>query len=328
MAREYKQLNYEDRVEIRARLRAGESIRKISRGLSRAPSTICRELKRNEQFANTRVIYPIYAQMKANGRRRRSYRKPRLKSVELQAYVIDRLKAGWSPMVISGRLKYLGNTTTVSHEAIYQFIYACRPDLRDCLARHHRRRKRFRQSKKFSGKPLIPHRIGINERPASVASRTRIGHWEGDLMVSKAGLEAVQVLLERKSRMVLLSKIDNKKAQTVRKTIISKLKKVPAQYRKTITYDNGKENVEHHLVNEALGTRSYFADTYASWQKGSVENVIGIIRRTYPKKTNIGKIPLQELSLLERRLNSTPRKCLQFRTPMEVFNDRGVALQC
>jgi IS30 family transposase len=134
-------------------------------------------------------------------------------------------------------------------------------------------------------------------------------------------------MLERKSRVVLLSNIDNKKAQTLRKTIIRKLKKVPAQYRKTIMYDNGKENVEHHLVNKALGTRSYFADIYASCQRGSADNVIGIIRRTYPKKTNIGKIPLQELSLLERRLNSTPRRCLQFRTPMEVFSERGVALQ-
>jgi IS30 family transposase len=122
--------------------------------------------------------------MKANGRRRRSYRKQRLKSVWLQEYVIGKLKTGWSPMVIAGRLKYLGDTTTVSHEAIYQFIYACRPDLRDCLARHHKRRKRFGQSKKFSGKPIIPHRIGINERPDSVANRARIGDWEVDLMVS------------------------------------------------------------------------------------------------------------------------------------------------
>jgi transposase, IS30 family len=328
MARKYNHLSYEDRIVIRVRKKAGESIRKISRELGRAPSTVSRELRRNEQFTNTRVIYPIYAQMKANGRRRRSYRKPRLKTRKLQRHVIKKLQAGWSPLVIAGRLKCLQREETVSHEAIYQFIYECRPDLRACLARHHKRRKRFRQSKKFSGKPLIPFRISINDRPESVAARTAVGDWEGDLMVSKAGPEAVQVLLERKSRRVFLSKIENKTAKVVRKAIIKKLKRVPAKYRKTITYDNGKENVEHHLVNKALGTQSYFADTYASWQKGSVENVIGLVRRQYPKKTDIGNISLQELSLLERRLNSTPRKSLQFRTPMEVFRDRSVALQC
>jgi len=327
MAHNYNHLSYEDRIVIRVMRQAGEGIRKISRELGRAPSTVSRELKRNEQFADTRVIYPIYAQMKANGRRRRSYRKPRLKSMRLQRHVIKKLKAGWSPLVISGRLKYLKKEETVSHEAIYQFIYDCRPDLRDCLVRHHKRRKRFKQSKKFSGKPLIPFRISINDRPERVAARTTIGDWEGDLMISKAGPEAVQVLIERKSRRVFLAKIENKTAKVVRKAIIKKLKNVPAKYRKTITYDNGKENVEHHLVNKALGTKSYFADTYASWQKGSVENVIGIVRRQYPKKTNIGNISLQELSLLERRLNSTPRKSLQFRTPMEVFNNQSVALQ-
>lgn len=321
MARNYNHLSYEDRIVIRVKRKAGESVRKISKGLGRAPSTVSRELRRNEQFTNTRVIYPLYAQMKANGRRRRSYRKPRLKTRELQRYVIKKLKAGWSPLVIAGRLKHLKKEVTISHEAIYRFIYECRPDLRDCLVRHHKRRKRFKQSKKFSGKPLIPFRISINERPESVGTRATLGDWEGDLMISKAGPAAVQVLLERKSRRVFLSKIENKTARVVRKAIITKLKKVPAEHRRTITYDNGKENVEHHLVNKALGTQSYFADTYASWQKGSVENVIGMVRRQYPKKTNIGNISLQELSLLERRLNSTPRKSLQFRTPMEVFRN-------
>ena len=326
MAQKYKHLSYEDRIVIRVMRKAGESLRKISRELGRAPSTVSRELKRNEQFTNTRVIYPIYAQMKSNGRRRRSYHKPRLRTKGMQRYVVSRLKAGWSPMAISGRLKYLRKKTSVSHEAIYQFIYDCRPDLRVCLARHHMQRKRFRQSKKYGEKRSIRFRKGINLRPKGVEKRATIGHYEGDLMVSKASSGAVQVLLERRSRRVFLSKIENKTAITVRKAIIKKLKNVPVKYRKTITYDNGKENADHHLVNKALGVRSYFADPYASWQKGSVENVIGIVRRTYPKKTDLSKISLQELSLLERRLNSIPRKCLQFRTPMEVFNESSVAL--
>ena len=298
----------------------------MSRELSRAPSTVSRELRRNEQFPGTRVIYPEHAQMKANGRRRRAYRKPRLKTRALQAYVLRMLRRGWSPETIAGRLKYLGKEVTVSHEAIYQFIYSKRPDLRDFLVRHHKRRKRFGQSKRFRNKTPIPGRIALSERPAKIDERKQLGHWEADLMVSRAEHAALHVLVERKSRRVCLSKILDRKAPTVRQTVITRLKSFPRRCRKTLTYDNGKENVEHAQVNRALGTKSFFCDAYASWQKGSIENLIGRVRRTYPKRTNISNISLQELKLLERKLNSTPRKCLQFRTPMEAFRSNRVAL--
>lgn len=327
MAENYTHLSYEERVVIRVLRKQEKSLREISRELCRAPSTVSRELKRNEQFAGTRVIYPIYAQMKATGRRRRAYRKTRLKTRALQRYVVRKLELGWAPMVIAGRLKRLGRKVTVSHEAIYQFIYSKRRDLRHKLARHHMRRKRFGQSKKFRNKTPIPGRISINERSASVNARTQVGHWEGDLMVSKSEKDAVHVLVERKSRRVCLSKISDRTAPTVRKKVISRLRRFPSHYRKTITYDNGKENVEHQRVNGVLGTKSFFTDPYASWQKGSVENAIGIVRRTYSKRTNLAEISLQALKRLERQLNNTPRKCLQFRTPMEVFKNPGVALQ-
>lgn len=328
MQNNYTHLSYEERVVIRVMRKEEKSLREISRALDRAPSTVSRELKRNEQFAGTRVIYPDYAQMKANGRRRRAYLKPHLKTRSLQRYVIGRIEQGWSPMVIAGRLKHLGRKVTVSHEAIYQFIYSKRKDLCDKLVRHHKRRKRFRQSKKFRNKTPIPGRISINERPASIATREQSGHWEGDLMIAGHEQDALQILAERKSRVVFLSKMPDKKAATTSKKIIARLRRLPPSQRKSITYDNGKENVDHQIVNRTLGTKSYFADPYASWQKGTVENIIGIVRRTYPKGTSISKISLQELKLLERRLNSTPRKSLQFRTPMEVFRAKGVALQC
>jgi transposase, IS30 family len=203
-----------------------------------------------------------------------------------------------------------------------------RPDLRCCLARHHMRRKRFGQSKKFRNKTPIPRRISIKERPAAVARRKEIGHWEGDLMVARSGRAAVHVLVERVTRRVCLSKISDRTAPTVRRKIISRLKAFPEHCRKTITYDNGKENVEHQVVNDSLGTKSYFADSYAAWQKGSVENSIGIVRRKYPKGTDLSTLSLQALKRLERQLNNTPRMCLQFQTPMEVFRTRSVALHC
>lgn len=328
MTNNYTHLSYEERVVIQVMRQQGKSIREVSRELSRDPSTISRELRRNEQFADTRVIYPIYAQMKANGRRKRAYRKPRLKTRTLQSYVVRKLQQGWSPQVIAGRLKHLKRKVTVSHEAIYQFVYSQRLDLCTFLVRHHKRRKRFGQSKKFANKTPIPGRISINERPATVMERKQLGHWEGDLMVARAEQDAVHVLIERKSRRVCISKISDRTAATVRKKTISRLKCFPARCRKTITYDNGKENVEHQKVNAVLGTTSYFTDPYASWQKGSVEHVIGIVRRTYPKRTNLSAVSSQALKRLERKINHTPRKCLQFRTPMEVFNNAGVALQC
>ena len=313
---------------IRVMRKQEKSMREISRELGRAPSTVSRELCRNEQFADTRVIYPIHAQMKANGRRRRAYRKPRLKTRALQSYVVRKLKQGWSPQVIAGRLKYLKREVSISHEAIYQFIYSKRADLREYLVRNHRRRWKRGQSKKFRNKTPIPGRISIAERPAIVGERTQLGHWEADLMVARAEQDAVHAMIERKSRRVCLSKISDRKAPTVRHKIISRLKRFPTRYRRTITYDNGKENVEHQKVNATLKTKSFFTDAYASWQKGSVENVIGIVRRTYPKRTNLSAVSLKALKGLERKLNSIPRKSLQFRTPMEVFNGRSVALQC
>ena len=327
MAKDYTHLNFEERVVIRVMLKDGKSMREISRELCRAPSTISRELRRNEQFANTRVIYPVHAQMKANGRRRRSYRKPRLKTTRLQRYVVRKLKDGWSPEVIAGRLRQRGKEVTVSHEAIYQYIYQKRPDLRIHLPRHHMKRKRFGQSKRFRNKTPIPARISISERPATISDRSELGHWEGDLMVARADQTAVHVLIERKSRRVCISKVENRKALTIRNTITNRLKHFPRACRKTLTYDNGKENVEHQAVNASLCTQSYFCDPYSSWQKGSVENVIGIIRRTYPKRTNLSAVSFQELKLLERDLNHRPRKSLQFRTPMEVFKESSVALQ-
>lgn len=328
MAENYTHLSYEERIEIRLLCKQGKGVREVSREISRSPSTISRELKRNEQFADTRVIYPTYAQMKANGRRKRSYRKPRLKSTKIQRHVETKLRAGWSPETIAGRLEAVGKDTSerVSHEAIYQWVYSSRPDLRSTLVRHHKRRKRRGQSKR--NKPHIANKTPISERPASVAGRKIPGHWESDAMLSSGTLDALHVAIERTSRRVCLTPLKNNTAQATKEALTKRLGSFPAALRKSITYDNGSENSDHLEINQILGTLSFFCAPFHSWEKGSVENIIGVIRRTFPKGTNLSTIPAGGLTRLENRLNNLPRKCLHYRTPMEVFNAQRVALQC
>ncbi len=323
MEESYKHLEYEERVLIGHLLKEGVSIREISRQLGRAASTVSREIRR----ANSpREYRPYFAQQASKKRRKKSYHKPQLKSRELQEHVIKMLRKGLSPEQTSGRLEQDQSRQTISHEAIYQFIYKHRPELAKHLCRHHAKRKKFRHSKKVK-KPAIPQRIPISERPLHIANRQEIGHWESDTVNSTGNVSAVEVLVERKSRYVLIRKLPSKSGQTVATIIISALKTLPPFTRKTLTYDNGGENAGHRLVNYHLGTKSYFCEPYHSWQKGTVENTIGLIRRIYSKKTDFRSVPESDLKRLQNALNNRPRKCLDFKTPMEVMSYECVALQ-
>ena len=267
--RHYTHLSYEERVVIRLRRKDGASIRKISKELCRAPSTVSRELSRNEQFEGTRVIYPEYAQMKANGRRRRAYRKPRLKSKKLQKYVESKLKAGWSPEQIAGRMKHEHWEERVSHEAIYQYIYKDRRDLRKFLARNHRRRKKRGHPTRRSKGSKIKQRVPISERPAEVDGREEFGHWESDIAVSRGGSTALQVTVERKSRLTKLARLDERNSKAASSMLVRRLSRVPQGARMSITYDNGLENAKHMEVNKKLKTSSYFCEPYQAWQRGT-----------------------------------------------------------
>lgn len=260
----YHHLSYEERIILNVKWREGLSIREIAKGLCRAPSTISRELRRNEQFAETRLCYPYDAQMKANGRRRRAYRKPRLKHKRIQRYVERKLKLGWSPEQIAGALKVSKSAITVSHEAIYQYIYSKRPDLRQYLCRHHSRRKRKKQSKKHSRLHIL-NRVPVKLRSKEANQRTQIGHWESDLMVSNRTPPAVIVCVDRKNRLSKIIKIPNHQAITVSQALVRRLKALPPKACRSITYDNGSENSEHMRTNKILGTKSFFCEPYHSW---------------------------------------------------------------
>ena len=227
---------------------------------------------------------------------------------------------GWSPEIVAGKLQRdNGGRAVISHEAIYQWIYASAPHLIGCLPRAHQRRYPKHYSRRGKGLK-IPERVPISERPEAVEKREEGGHWEADQMVCRASKLALQVCAERASRLTRIKKVEDKTAAQSRAALSSILKGYPKRLRQSITYDNGSENIEHGELNREIGTRSYFCEPYHSWEKGTVENTNGLIRRFLPKKTDFAKISEERIAEIELWLNNRPRKCLGFRTPAEVFN--------
>lgn len=321
----YQHLNSDERDKLAVLRSKGLSIRAIAKELGRNPGTVSRELKRNAPPVNLGYYLAHKAQGRAVARRRAAVRRPRLKSPRVRGYVGRMLKRGWSPELIAGRIEHLKWPERVSHEAIYQWVYESAPELIPCLVRRHRERYKRGYSRKHN-KSHIPGRVSITKRPKAVERRRQFGHWEADTMVSRESRSSMQTVVERKARFTRLNKLPNREAPSMRKTLNKALCKLPKGMRKSITYDNGSENVEHELVNATLETKSYFCHPYTSQEKGTVENTNGLIRRHWPRYTDFAKLSHAEVKTVERWLNSRPRKCLGFQTPAEVFA-QGVALQ-
>jgi len=322
MKKIYIQLSSEERDKI-AILRAhGLSLEKIAHAIGRNKSTISRELKRNKSPVYN-VYLPHKADMRAKERKHKAGKRKRLKNFMIEKYVIQKLKLGWSPEQIAGRLPLDCPGLSISHEAIYQYIYDQQTrstiDLTVCLPRSHKKRRFFGHSHRHT-KSHIPYRISIDKRPAYIEKRKQPGHWEADTMISRQSKNALVISLERSSRLLHINKLAAKKSHRVVADLIERLGCYPEALRRSITYDNGSENVEHKKINQTLGTRSYFCNPYHSWEKGSVEYAIGLIRRFLPKKTDFAIIRPAKLKTIEILLNNRPRKCLNFKTPTEVFS--------
>lgn len=324
MNQSYKHLSLNEREKIAIWRGKGLSLREIARRLGRDPGTISRELKRNAPPIRPGRYLPIRAHLRSDDRNRRSRTHQRLKKPQIRRYVLKKLSLGWSPEQIAGRLPLEHPKLSISHEAVYQFIYYEARNLIPLLTRAHRKRLKRWHSRKHC-KSHIPQRVPITRRPAIVKTRGQFGHWEADTAVSRQSKAALLVAVERKSRLVKLAPLARKGSSETRSGLNRRLARLPQGLRRSITYDNGSENVEHLRVNQVLKTRSYFCLPFHSWEKGTVENSIGLVRRVYPKKTDFAIIPPEDLLRLERLLNHRPRKCLHFKTPAEVFR-RGVAL--
>lgn len=317
----YKHLSSEERDKIAILRAQGNSLNTIAQMIHRNKSTISRELKRNSSPTYD-VYLPHRASQRAKSRKQAAGKRQRLKNSTIRAFVINNLKLRWSPELIAGSLPLYYPKHTISHEAIYQYIYdrhiRKQHDLTTFLIRAHNKRYIRGHSRKHR-KSHIPNRTSIEKRPKYIEKRIQPGHWEADSMVSKQSKSAIAVMVERKSRYIVLEKLLRKTALHFSSAIHSRLCDYPRHLRRTITYDNGSENVDHEIINKRLQTQSFFCNPYHSWEKGSVENSIGLVRRFLPKKTDFAKMTGQDLAYIEYLLNSRPRKCLQFKTPLEVF---------
>ncbi|MFA5810977.1 MAG: IS30 family transposase [bacterium] len=325
MGKRYSQLSLEEREKLSILKAEGRGPSEIGRLLGRDRKTIRRELIRNAPPVHQGYYLPHKAHERAKGRKRTAGQREWLKNSKLQRHIEKMLKAGWSPELIAGRLKQKVRSSTASHESIYRWVYEKRPDLIGCLPRRHKQRHKKGHSRKHR-KSHIPNRISLAERPEAADQRKEFGHWEADAMVSRASKAAAQVLVERKSRYLKLTRVRQKTASQTRAVINRRLAQYPQSVRRSITYDNGSENTEHERVNDVLGTRSYFCAPYHSWEKGTVENTIGLVRRFIPKRMDLAKLAKEDIRFVERRLNNRPRKCLGFQTPTEVFNQLRGAL--
>lgn len=319
--RAYEHLSLDERERIAVWKGQGRSLREIAGKLGRSPSTLSREMNRNRSFHG--AYWPQKAQERADHRLQDGHKHPRLKSRVMQFEVERMMRLGWSPEIVAGRIgTHRPDLPSISPEAIYQWIYAQRPDLIGYLLRAHpKRRKRWKMKKRGT---RIPNRKSILERPASVNDRVQPGHWESDLMVG-SGRAALQVAVERRSRFTRIEKIPNKTAVASRTALERMWAPLPASLRRSVTYDNGTENTEHLILNERLGMRSWFCQPYHSWEKGQVENTNGLIRRFIPKRTNLDHLPDDKIRSVEKWLNDRPKKVLNFKTPSEAFAS-GVAL--
>jgi IS30 family transposase len=281
-------------------------------------ATIGRELSRNTGGNGYR---PQQAQRLAQARRQKA--KPRI-APETWQLVVDKLQLDWSPEQVAGWLgKHKG--LQISHEWIYQYVYA-ESRAGGALYQHLRsQKKRRRRLKGQDRRGQLPARRSIEARPAIVDTRSRIGDWEVDTLIGQDRRQAIVSLTERKSRFGLLGKVPQHSAELVRRQVVQLLH--PFQDKaKTLTGDNGKEFAQHQAIAAALDADFFFAHPYASWERGSNENMNGLVRQYLPKRTDFSQVTAAQLNEIMDRLNLRPRKCLGFRTPFEVFFEIPVAL--
>lgn len=321
MSKYYVHLTEAER-ELIAKMRwEGNGPSEIARTLGRNKGTISRELARNAS-SEYHCYTPCQAHKRSEQRKLAArHSRPLLKSKKIQQYVRRKLKIGWSPEIIAGRLKQEHPGISICPEAIYQFIYhRDTPDrelLISQLCRAHRKR-RIRGKGRKVRKTKIPNRIPIDARPKAVEHRKQFGHWEADTMISRGSKTALHSVTERKTRLLRLSKLACKTAAETNKAVIRALRRLPPKARRTLTLDNGTENAAHQELTATLGTKCYFARPYAAWQRGSNEQINGLVRRYLPKGTNFSKIDKEQIKRIERLINNRPRKCLGFKTPLEV----------
>jgi IS30 family transposase len=284
---------------------------------------VSREITRNRPTYADDAVYWYTAGESYAKERRHKARHHRRQHERLLNYVMTRLREDWSPEAISGRLKVdypEDKTMRISTEAIYRWIYTDSRNKGSLFLRLRRRHKYRRRQKRYgSGRRFIPGRVPIHERPSLVAERVRFGDWEGDTMEGGKGTGGLMTHVERKSRYLIAGKLPDKKALSMTSGSITHFRKIPKRLRVTLTVDNGKEFSQFKEIEKKTGLTVYFADPYAAWQRGTNENTNGLLRFYFPKGTDFRLVSEKEVALVVKKLNNRPRKCLNYRTPLEVY---------
>jgi IS30 family transposase len=316
--RTYCQLTQEQRYQIYALKKTGHSGMEIAEVIGVDKSTVSRELKRNR---GQRGYRPQQAQGWAMERRQKGVLRI---SVEIWALVERLLRQDWSPEQISGRLKK-EQRICISHEWIYQYVLEDKRAGGD-LYRHLRcQKKRRKRYGKYDRRGKLSNCHSIEERPALVKHRKRLGDWEADTMIGKRHKPVMATLTERKSRFTLLGKVAQRTAREVQDQIQQLFLPVVDKVH-TLTSDHGKEFAYHEQIAETLNLQFYFAHPYAAWERGTNENTNGLLRQYFPKKQDFRRVSSKEIQTAMSRLNFRPRKSLRFKTPFEVFFHSSVAL--
>ena len=317
----YNQLTENERYQIYALKKAGLSQQEIAEQLKRNPSTVSRELIRNRGLRGYR---PRQAQQLSD-KRRKTAKKARKITDEVKEKVEALIRQELSPQQVVGYFrKHEG--LSVHHETIYRLIYADKQN-GGTLYEHLRviskpYRKRYGS---YDRRGKIRNRVSIEERPAVVERRNRIGDWEGDTVIGKGRKGALLTLVERKSLYTVIRRLTGKHADLLAEAAINAMTDMKEKV-KTITFDNGLEFSAHELIAEGLETDIYFAHPYASWERGINENTNGLIRQYFPKDTNFNEVTDEEVQFVMDRLNARPRATRDFKSPNEIFLRQRVDL--
>lgn len=327
---QYKHFTIEERERIQYSLWEKRSIRDIAEDLKRSASSVSREIKKNLDSLNRRMYIPRTAHQRALQKRKSRGRQDRLKNSLTRSYVVSHLKLRWSPEQIAGRIQESIPGASISHEAVYQYIYyqiyregygylkpGCE-DLRPYLRR--RKKRRTRKGQRKCQRIFKPRGVSINERPKIINERMRLGDWEGDTIESRDHKPGINTLVERKTGIVLITKLRDRTSQATAEVVGTRMSELPREARLSLTIDNGPENQDWKRMEKEACLKCYYANAYHSWERGTNENTNGLIRDYFPKKTDFTAISQEQLKEVESLLNNRPRKRLGWLTPSEVFS--------
>lgn len=315
----YSQLGHEERIKLGLFLQQGNTPTEIAGKLGRHRSTICREIERNGldggYFSHSAILI-------AKSRKQEAASVSRIDG-ETEKWVTQKLSLQWSPEQISSRMQMeLG--TSVSHEWIYQFVYRDRKA--GGLLHLHLRWGRRKRKKRFGGRDKrgkIPNRVSIEERPQVANDRGRLGDLEGDTIIGANHKGKLLTLVDRKSRLTLIEKLESKSAEVTSNTVINSVNALDCLFM-SITFDNGKEFAFHEKMTEETGIPIYFAHPYSSYERGTNENTNGLIRQYFPKQSDLSKVTVSRVKEVENLLNHRPRKVLGYKTPFECHFETSI----